>query len=63
MSFRVRPELKNLMDAAAAESGRSVTQEIEIRLEQSFRDDQLAARLEAVENLLGELMAKLPDAR
>src|SRR3954447_5336639 len=41
MSFRVRPELKNRMDAAAAESGRSVAQEIELRLEQSFLIERL----------------------
>ena len=41
MSFRVRPELKDEMDRVAAQSGRSVSQEIEIRLENSFRDQRL----------------------
>jgi hypothetical protein len=41
MSHRVRPELKQKMDRAAAESGRSVAQEIELRLEQSFRIEAL----------------------
>jgi hypothetical protein len=41
MSFRVRPELKEAMDKAAAETGRSVAQEIEIRLENSFRNAEL----------------------
>ncbi len=36
MSFRVRPELKHRMDQAAAESGRSVSQEVETRLEKSL---------------------------
>jgi hypothetical protein len=36
MSFRVRPELKDMMDKASEASGRSVAQEIELRLEQSF---------------------------
>jgi hypothetical protein len=36
MSFRVPPELKETMDRAATDSGRSVAQEIEIRLNQSF---------------------------
>src|SRR4051812_26657331 len=49
MSFRVRPELKNAMDKAADESGRSVAQEIEIRLETTFRDqDRLFEGLAAV---------------
>src|ERR1700687_5673936 len=38
MSFRVTPELKEKIDRVAGGSGRSVAQEIEIRLEQSFRD-------------------------
>jgi hypothetical protein len=41
MSHRVRPELKQKMDRAAAENGRSVAQEIELRLEQSFRSEAL----------------------
>jgi len=45
MSFRVTPELKRQMDAAAAATGRSVTAEIELRLEQSFRDDRIEAQL------------------
>jgi hypothetical protein len=52
MSFRVTPELKAKMDAAAEESGRSVTQEIEFRLEQSFRDDRIEAQLEEIKLLL-----------
>ncbi len=36
MSFRVTPELKTKMDEAAERSGRSVTQEIEHRLERDF---------------------------
>jgi len=41
MSFRVPPDLKLSMDRAAADSGRSTAQEIELRLQQSFRDEQL----------------------
>ena len=48
MSFRVRPELKLMMDEAASKSGRSVTQEIEMRLEQSFRDDRIESRLDEI---------------
>ena len=35
MSWRVTPQLKGWLDQAAAESGRSLAQEIEIRLEMS----------------------------
>jgi len=47
MSFRVPPELKARMDEAAAASGRSVAQEIEMRLDRSFeREDLLEEALE-----------------
>lgn len=46
MSFRVRPELKQMMDRGAAATGRSVTQEIELRLEQSFREQALVASVD-----------------
>jgi hypothetical protein len=38
MSFRATPELKNRIEQEAAENGRSISQEIEMRLAQSFRD-------------------------
>jgi hypothetical protein len=41
MSFRVRPELKEMMDQAAEESGRSVAQEIELWLENSSRNKRV----------------------
>jgi hypothetical protein len=41
MSWRVPPQLKEAMDQAAAESGRSVAQEIELRLDRSFRTESL----------------------
>ncbi len=48
MSFRVRPELKSMMDTAASISGRSVTQEIEMRLEQSFCKDRIESKLDEI---------------
>src|SRR4051794_16631558 len=57
MSFRVRPELKRRMDAAAAESGRSVAQEIELRLERSFEREALL--LEVLELRYGSPLAGL----
>jgi predicted transcriptional regulator len=41
LSLRVTPQLKAKLDAAAAETGRSQTQEIEFRLEQSFDRTEL----------------------
>jgi hypothetical protein len=40
MSWRVTPELKAQLDRVAAQSGRSVAQEIEQRLEASFQDER-----------------------
>jgi hypothetical protein len=41
MSFRVTPDFKAMLDHAAAQSGRSLAQEIELRLVQSFRDQRI----------------------
>src|SRR5438067_233218 len=57
MSFRVRPELKGKMDGAAENSGRSVAQEIELRLENSFRDENYADQ--AMELAYGQQPAAL----
>ncbi len=40
-TFRVRGELDDKLIAAAEKSGRSVSEEIEYRLERSFRDDDI----------------------
>jgi hypothetical protein len=40
LSFRTTPVLRDALDAAAATSGRSLAQEVELRLEQSFREDE-----------------------
>ena len=41
LSFRITPQLKRRLDAAAEESGRSQSQEAEIRLAHSFERDDL----------------------
>jgi TraY domain len=43
LSFRITPELKRLLDAAADQSGRSMSQECELRLEKSFERDRISA--------------------
>lgn len=45
LGLRVTPEMKRRLDVLARTSGRSLSQEVEIRLEQSFRDDLLVERL------------------
>lgn len=45
MSLRVTPEVKGRLESAAADSGRSFSQEAEMRLEQGFRDEDLVARV------------------
>jgi hypothetical protein len=45
MSLRVTPEMKNQLERAALANGRSLSQEAEFRLQQSFRDDDLLPRL------------------
>lgn len=41
LGLRVTPETKAALDSAAKKSGRSQSQEAEIRLEQTFRDDEI----------------------
>jgi hypothetical protein len=57
LSLRVTPQLKARLDAAADETGRSQTQEIEFRLERSFdRQDLL---LDVLANAFGPQTAEL----
>jgi len=57
MSFRVPPEVKEMMDQAAEKSGRSVAQEIEMRLVRSFRMEKL--RDEVLELAFGRIDSDL----
>lgn len=43
-SFRVTPVLRRQLEAAAAKSGRPISEEIESRLEQSFWADEIKAQ-------------------
>src|SRR3954447_8910172 len=65
MSFRVTAETKRRMDEAARESGRSVAQEIEQRLDKSFERGPLldeALLLAFDEGLAGILPSTTPGA-
>ncbi len=44
LSTRITSELRDRLDKSADESGRSLSQEIEFRLEQSFRDEDARYR-------------------
>ena len=57
MSFRVTPELKRRIDEAADESGRSIAQEIELRLElaEIARSTYLARNAEALQ-VIGRIL-------
>lgn len=55
ISFRVTPATKRRLDEAARVSGRSQSQEAELRLEQSFRDEQHLEQ--ALELIYGQQLA------
>lgn len=48
LGLKVTPDIKNRLDAAAKANGRSQSQEAEARLEQSFRDDRIEAKLDEI---------------
>jgi len=47
LSLRVTPKMKMDLEAAAIESGRSLSQEAELRLEQSFEREFVVKSLKA----------------
>lgn len=66
LGLRVTPQLKERLDSAAEHSGRSQSQEAELRLERTFRDDDLlpelmaatfGAKLAAVLMVVGDAMS------
>jgi Arc-like DNA binding domain len=52
-TFRTRGGLRELLLTAAAASGRSVSEEIERRLEASFRSDEILEGLRAIREAIG----------
>src|SRR5262249_8434822 len=52
-TFRIRPHLDELLQTAAAKAGRSVSEEIEYRLDRSFWDEALpVAMIKSMEPLI-----------
>jgi hypothetical protein len=62
LSFRVTPEFKARIDRAAALSGRSTAQEIELRLEHSLADPPYPSEIVALAELLGRVMFETGDS-
>jgi hypothetical protein len=52
MSVRVRPQLHALLQEAAETNGRTLSQEVEFRIEQSFANTEIAAQIGALERKL-----------
>ncbi len=48
MGFRPTPEIRTKLEVAAAENKRSLSKEIEFRLEMTFRDDWVLERLREI---------------
>ena len=62
IGLRVTPDMKAAIDQAVAASGRSQSQEVELRLERSFEEDALkaeVARLRLAIDLLLDRLAAL----
>lgn len=51
LCMRVTPVMRAALDAAADANGRSLTQEIEMRLEHSFRADDIVERITEAQRL------------
>jgi len=52
LGLRVTLEMKRRIEAEAVRTGRSQSQEVEARLERSFRDDEILTELAALRELL-----------
>lgn len=61
VSTRLSSDLWHRLDALARSSGRSISMEIEMRLAQSLRDDEVIARLDAVIGGIVRLGKKISD--
>jgi hypothetical protein len=58
LGFRVTLDLKQRLEYASTACGRSQSQEAEIRLERSFHEDEIIARLERIEAVLTQLCSQ-----
>ena len=63
LSFRITPELKRRLDAAADQNGRSSAQECELRLEKSFEEDRLSGRFSQLQGAVDDIADSLSPFR
>ncbi|MEX5744648.1 Arc family DNA-binding protein [Massilia sp. X63] len=61
--LRMQPELKERLEAAAQEAGRSLNAEIVARLEQSFEPRQTMILIDEFENMLHGVLAEIKKAQ
>ena len=59
-SFRIRDAQRELLQTAANANGRSLSEEVEARIESTFVIDGLSARLDRIETMLQRLMPSNP---
>lgn len=52
LNMRTTKHIRNKLELAANKAGRSLAQEVEFRLEQSFRDDSVMDTLARIEAML-----------
>jgi hypothetical protein len=63
LGIRITPQIKHALHTAAFQSGRSQSQEAEMRLEMSFRDDRMLDQMRVlVAGIVGELSGKVSAA-
>ena len=55
LSFKITPELKRRLDAAADQNGRSSAQECELRLDKSFEEDRLSERFSQLQGAVDDI--------
>jgi hypothetical protein len=61
ISLRVTPATKAALEKASAKNGRSLTQEIEMRIDRTFRDDAVLTELRAIRAMLdGRMHREMP---
>lgn len=51
LTFRTRSDFRDRLEQAAAQSGRSVTEEVELRVERSFEVDRVVRRLDELSSV------------
>lgn len=61
LTFRLRPEIREHLSEAAMLNGRSLSQEVEFRLEMSFRDEPSPELMRWANDLIESTMANFVE--